>query len=914
MFSPLTVKGAIFILCIILFSPPLLFTQIYDNDENIADNNSILFNRKMTNNLIDSNFINSLPLRTTKDFLKYLPGVIEHQGKFHLNGSRYDELDYSADGFSILDHFSGEQLIDIPKYALKSIGVGSNNVINRSNTINYELKTGSNEFKYSLEHSTDNLGLNSTNDFYEGQHRLGSYWYGYNETNFNVQGPIVKDQLTFFANANYQFMRDRNPQLYSGINDLQLFGLDNQGNVDEENVYLLNMPKGIVYGNSIQSYNILGKLSYTQDDFSLDITGVFENKLQDAPRNHILDYFNKRLGKIEDNAGFFSLAAKHQISNMFWYNINASYSFKYSETYDEHLKDNFWAYGDSVANADAGIFWERTEEEIERWNESGIDPYRTRFIQPTDYYLNGFSFSGINAIPTNYSKSAYQSITFNSNFNYSLFKNNIFSLGFDINQMLIRKWETIELQTSMAYSFHTSRISDPDLDPFLIRDNILINSGVNNIGYNRFGNEVNSGLDKAPKPLIASAYICNEYQSKFIRVRAEIRFARFTIDNYLFKNEFKIQDSFSQYGLSAEPIMEGFKKSSVHTKINPTFIIDYQLSEDKNIKIKFENYSTLPRLNDIYHSQLNFNYANYYSNYFSNTIYNNDLKPVSTQNTQIEYKQFWKNWTINLHGFYKKIENQTAPKMAQGPLYGYDFSTISNDASSSILGLLLISEMKRTNGLSLLTSLSIQSARGTISHYYFSNNPWVYPLRIENFDKQLEFEKSFSAFILLEYLFSTEQHKSVILNNLKISSVINYQSGHPYSIASGNIDMESNPLQRKIYIYDLNTHTTPSTFQLNLKVEKSIRISDYLSLNIFIYAINLFGNENVRDVFLRTGSPKSDGVISDEGLRSQTEIEKYGDKYAELYRLTNINYNPKNGQQTMFGEPRQIIVGINLNL
>ncbi|MCW8849020.1 MAG: Plug domain-containing protein, partial [Melioribacteraceae bacterium] len=176
MFSPLSAYRVIFYYWVILLSPQFLYSQIQVNYKNNVEKDSIFFNRSMTTNLIDSNFINALPLRTTNDFLKYLPGVIEHQGKFHINGSRFDEVDYSLDGLSILNHFSGEQLIDIPKFALKSIGVEN------SNTINYQLRTGSNEFKYSLEHSTDNIGINSTSDFYKGQHRLGSYWYGYNET------------------------------------------------------------------------------------------------------------------------------------------------------------------------------------------------------------------------------------------------------------------------------------------------------------------------------------------------------------------------------------------------------------------------------------------------------------------------------------------------------------------------------------------------------------------------------------------------------------------------------------------------------------------------------------------------------------------------------------------------------------
>jgi hypothetical protein len=235
----------------------------------------------------------------------------------------------------------------------------------------------------------------------------------------------------------------------------------------------------------------------------------------------------------------------------------------------------------------------------------------------------------------------------------------------------------------------------------------------------------------------------------------------------------------------------------------------------------------------------------------------------------------------------------------------YEFWTIRNGAISNIFGLSISANLKNIKGFSLLSNISLQNTEGTNSE--FVREPDTDENYVRNLDVPLDHQYSFSGMLAMEYLF--QEMKNEILNNFKISMLMKYISGHPHSIGYGFGQIDTSPFSRRIDFQDVNAYYTPSNFQLNLRIDKLIEVSDKISLNLFVYALNLFNNNNIKDVFLRTGSAKDDGNKDYEEF-----VDLYGENYRTIYELTNISYNPKNGQQTMFGEPRQIIMGIKLTL
>ena len=68
---------------------------------------------------------------------------------------------------------------------------------------------------------------------------------------------------------------------------------------------------------------------------------------------------------------------------------------------------------------------------------------------------------------------------------------------------------------------------------------------------------------------------------------------------------------------------------------------------------------------------------------------------------------------------------------------------------------------------------------------------------------------------------------------------------------SGNLEGDARFRQP---LEPLNSSTTPSTFQVDMRIDKCFNIADILNLNIYFNVINLFDIENVYNVFMRTGS------------------------------------------------------------
>jgi hypothetical protein len=217
-----------------------------------------------------------------------------------------------------------------------------------SGLFNYNLKTGDDKINFNVEHLTDNITF--TNDAFSGNKRLGAYYYGYNETNLNLGGPLYFDNVRFFANINYLFQRDKNPQRYPGIDDITFY--------DEyyHNQFTLNLPAGIVPYNSFESINFISTLLFDFDKIKIKAYGIYfdENKFTD--RNHILDYFNRRLGIVNKCGGILNINFEHKLNDIISYSINGNYFQKSEMTTDQYLGDNYWSYGDSVANAEVGVY------------------------------------------------------------------------------------------------------------------------------------------------------------------------------------------------------------------------------------------------------------------------------------------------------------------------------------------------------------------------------------------------------------------------------------------------------------------------------------------------------------------------------------------------------------------------------
>lgn len=232
--------------------------------------------------------------------------------------------------------------------------------------------------------------------------------------------------------------------------------------------------------------------------------------------------------------------------------------------------------------------------------------------------------------------------------------------------------------------------------------------------------------------------------------------------------------------------------------------------------------------------------------------------------------------------------------------------------------------MRRVSRFQANANITFQDARGTGSFPNSARGIVGAPVDgLTVFKPQyvapLEYNNDIAGSVNLDYRFGINDGPSV-LERFGVSALVNFTSGHPYTTGIGGANLEGDARDRQP-TEPLNSSSTPSTFQIDLRVDKTFNIADVIDLNIYVYVINLFDAENIQNVFLRTGSTRDDGYLSDPALGGQL-IETYGPVYEQVYQAVNIDYYeqyqnavtgaPYTTRPFFYGPPRQIRLGIRL--
>ena len=177
------------------------------------------------NRITTSDDIEALPIRGVDNILAITPGVIVQDNQVFIRGGRQDEVGFYLEGSNISDPMVGGRQVTLVQDALEEISVQSGGYTAEygnanSGIVRQQIKSGTPNWKFSLEYITDNVGFNSSDDRNTGAQNWGSsaYWFGYNETIFTLSGPLGTPQIKFFGLFNYNFIADQTPQNLPGIN------------------------------------------------------------------------------------------------------------------------------------------------------------------------------------------------------------------------------------------------------------------------------------------------------------------------------------------------------------------------------------------------------------------------------------------------------------------------------------------------------------------------------------------------------------------------------------------------------------------------------------------------------------------------------------------------------------------------
>lgn len=896
-----------------------------------------LINKSNTNaqRITTSEDIDALPVRGIDNILALTPGVVYQDKTIYVRGGRQDEVKYYVEGTNVTNAYSGGSNLNLSQDALEEISVQAGGYTAEfgganSGIIRGQIKSGTPNWKSSIEYITDNITFKGRSDRFDGNKRLGAYWYGYSDFTATLSGPIISPQVKFFGLFESNFQNDQGPQPYPGVN----LGVISDPNVTPYTAIDFNYPAGAVFKNSMQIYSGTGSLTFDFNPILFRLVGSYSS-LNTYDGNGYVDAANgqtgfsgqllrildlDRVGKIDQKSGVFNLKMTHIINPSTYYELNVGYAFDNDHRYDPYLKDNFIGYGDSVANADVGFSWIRRENEP-------TGRYRT----PSPYQVFTFAFTAPGDVISPYLKSKSENLNFNVALSSDINEHHSIKFGGELQTYTIRNFGI----TNRNVTAIAGRLNDPNATQSYRE--IMTSLGVNNYGYDLNGNiydgedNYDTGQIGPKKPMFGGAYLQDKIEYENIILNVGLRYDYINTDNISFIDPLHPEKSIDFNTQEVNP--DGLIETPSFSSISPRLGVSFPITDATVFHAQYGKFVQQTRLRDLYLGMYAVSF-NLQGKFFIGTPVGFNVRPTRTTQYELGFTQQIGDFaSFDITGYYKDIQDQivyrqqkTGTEGSPSPYPAY--ALLTNGDFATTKGVEISFNMRRVERFLVNGSISFQDARGTGSYPNGQAGIVGAPLDgVTVFTPQyitpLDYNRPLSGNINVDYRFAKDDG-GPILQELGASILLLFGSGHPYTTGEGKGNTQGSlegDSRFRSPTEPLNGSLTPSTFQVDFRVDKTVNLFDLFNMNIYLYVINLFDARNVQNVFLRTGSATDDGYLSDYNLGGQL-AEKNGPEFVALYNAINIDYfqayqqaggqSQGAGSSFLWGPPRQIRLGIKL--
>ncbi len=836
-----------------------------------------LINKNQTNatSIIKSEDLANLPVRDVAQIVATMTGVVRQNGNIYVRGSRSDAVANYVDGVMVNDPIYGGSSTNIINSAIEEIqfqagGYTAEYGGANAGIISTTLRTGKDEYQFTLEGVTDNfVGKNSSRKM------LGGYSYGSSQYIATISGPVIPSEkvLRFYLAADNNFDRSR-ARFWDGINMPNLYDPENS----KVDTVSLIYPAGYILNDASESWHTQGNLTVDLKPLLFKLSGTYGVSKYHTGWSStygITDMLNSaRAPYTESSTKTINLKTTYVISNESYVDLNLNFYEDYLATMDYDLKHNLFAYGDSVENAKFGYTLPGDGQ-----NLSSYSLYTISFLK------YGYQEAG-------YQKRRDRSYQGKIDLFYQLGKNNELKAGADYKYWTIRRY-------SFAYVFNYYSLwsNYPDAPE-------TWHNSLDNYGYDVLGNPSDeSGAYGAKHPVFAAAYIQDKLEFNDLVINAGLRFDYIASDGQRFKNPHNIKylanGNIDQSELlNVDPLLQ----------ISPRLGFSFNLTDMAKFHAQYGKFVQQTRLRDIYQglTQVSQNIKGGLA--IQNPV-GFGLRPERTSQFDLGFsQQLGENLAIDITAFYKDIKDQVQIRTVyaeQGAAHNGYYAFVNGDFSTS-QGVEFRFDFRRVERIAGSFSYTYSDARGTGSSatsgfYAIWQSPTATPYFPQDVSP-LDFNQTHRGSLNFDYRFIGDDGPA-LLQNSGLDLLFTFNSGHNFTLVSGYANA-------KVPLEPLNSSTTPWNFQIDLRIDKTIKIGQF-NTNIYVSVINLLNTKNIVDVFAQTGST-SDGIL--QTLEGQTTYQNYLNKYGEKFAKNYVDlYNAvNNNNANLYGPPRQIRVGVKL--
>ncbi len=831
-----------------------------------------LINKNITNStsIVRSEDIENLPIRGVNAVVGTQGGIVSQGGNIYVRGSRSDQVAFYVDGVLVTNPVFGGSMTSMIQNAIEEIQVqtggysaefgGANGGI-----ISTQSKTGSSQFQFTGEVITDNFKP-------VGEEFLGGYTYGFSEYVFTAGGPIAQN-LKFFLAGNNVFTRSR-AEFTRGYHFNEIFN----PSLSDPDTFSINYDKGYTPKDANNQYQLQGNLTWSVNPLTFKLSVNYRTSENRSGAGWGDVNRLRSIGVTEDYSLTSSFKITHVINPKSFYDVIINYFDDFSVTMDPVFKHDILLYGDSLANSAKG-----------------------RLMRGDGQYTSTLSAYGLTWVRNdrpwnNYTKQKVQSYGGKTNFLYQLGKNHEFKAGFDFTYYTVRRYSI----APVGIAQNLKAIMDGDVRGIYDR--------LDNYGYDVYGNYLDSGSEGPKHPLFGGVYIQDKMEFSDLVLNVGLRLDYFDTDTRTFKDASNVP--FDEDGI-VDP--DQMVEVDPITQVSPRIGFSFPVTDQTVFHAQYGKFIQQSRLRDVY---LGFSRASdvIKGGYAESAPVGYGIRPERTTSYEIGFKQqLGENFAFDITGFYKNIKDQVQlrPIFASADASHTRYYAFVNGDFSTAKGIEFKLDLRRTQRLSATFDYTYSDAKGTGSTPNTAfRTVWQSPTSEPYFPQiisPLTFNQTHRGAMNLDYRFANddgpELFGSKFLSQTGANLLFTFTSGFNYTrwdgFANSRIPNET-----------LNASTTPWTFQLDARIDKSFSLGP-LDLNIYLWVTNVFNTQNIIGVFNTSGDAYDDGwLASDEGKAAiEGYRTTYGQEAADLYKELYLASIYSSGN---FGPPRQIRLGIKL--